>query len=403
MADNIAITAGAGTTVATDDVGGFHYQRVKLGLGADGAATDALGGAGAVAGGVQRVTLASDDPLVAKTAALGNAAAAASNPVVLSTEDIARVGIITEAAPASDTASSGLNGRLQRIAQNVTSGTAVSTAMSAKLPAALGSAAAASSLSVTQSTEDVARVGIITEAAPGTDTASSGLNGRLQRVAQNVTSMSAKLPASLGIKTAANSISTTVASDDALLAAVIATNTQLPTNLGENTRAASLSTVIATSAYSAAVTLTRTADTNVYTANDVIGAATGSTAALTFSSMAPAARGILLTSVSLQINDSAVISGETSYRLHLYNVTPPSALGDNAAWDLPSGDRASYLGYVDLGTPVDLGSTLFVQSLGYNKQILTAGTSVFAYLTTIGTYTPTSARVYVITLNAVAL
>ena len=34
-------------------------------------------------------------------------------------------------------------------------------------------------------------------------------------------------------------------------------------------------------AYRSAVALTRTADTNVYAANDVIGAATGSTAALT--------------------------------------------------------------------------------------------------------------------------
>jgi hypothetical protein len=30
MADNISITAGAGTTVATDDVSGVHFQRVKL-------------------------------------------------------------------------------------------------------------------------------------------------------------------------------------------------------------------------------------------------------------------------------------------------------------------------------------------------------------------------------------
>lgn len=30
MVDNIAITAGAGTTIATDDVSGVHYQRVKL-------------------------------------------------------------------------------------------------------------------------------------------------------------------------------------------------------------------------------------------------------------------------------------------------------------------------------------------------------------------------------------
>jgi len=41
MADNVDITPGTGKTVATDDVGGFHYQRVKVTWGADGTATDA--------------------------------------------------------------------------------------------------------------------------------------------------------------------------------------------------------------------------------------------------------------------------------------------------------------------------------------------------------------------------
>ena len=36
MADNVAITAGAGTSIASDDVGGVQHQRVKLTLGADG-------------------------------------------------------------------------------------------------------------------------------------------------------------------------------------------------------------------------------------------------------------------------------------------------------------------------------------------------------------------------------
>lgn len=40
MADNVAVTAGSGTTVATDDVGGAHYQRVKTCWGADGSAND---------------------------------------------------------------------------------------------------------------------------------------------------------------------------------------------------------------------------------------------------------------------------------------------------------------------------------------------------------------------------
>jgi hypothetical protein len=65
MADNIAVTEGSGKDVATDDVGGKQYQRVKLDLGGDGVAAPALAGAGAVATGVQRITLASDDPAVA--------------------------------------------------------------------------------------------------------------------------------------------------------------------------------------------------------------------------------------------------------------------------------------------------------------------------------------------------
>ena len=36
MADNIDISPGAGATVATDEVGGRHYQRVKLTDGAEG-------------------------------------------------------------------------------------------------------------------------------------------------------------------------------------------------------------------------------------------------------------------------------------------------------------------------------------------------------------------------------
>ncbi len=36
MADNVDITPGAGATVATDEVGGRHYQRMKLTDGAEG-------------------------------------------------------------------------------------------------------------------------------------------------------------------------------------------------------------------------------------------------------------------------------------------------------------------------------------------------------------------------------
>lgn len=86
-------------------------------------------------------------------------------------------------------------------------------AMSAKLPAALGSAADSASLPVAQSTEHKALIGALTETAPATDTASSGLNGRLQRIAQRITSLIALLPASLGAKAGSGSLSVVPATD----------------------------------------------------------------------------------------------------------------------------------------------------------------------------------------------
>jgi hypothetical protein len=105
----------------------------------------------------------------------------------------------------------------------------------------------------------------------------------------------------------------------------------------------------------------------------------------------------------LEIDVTAIPSGMTSFRLHLYNVTPPSAPADNAVWDLPEGDRAAYLGYVDMGTPVDVGSTLYVQQTGLDVDVLFASTSIFGLLVTNGGYTPTSGAVKAATLYALGL
>lgn len=151
-------------------------------------------------------------------------------------------------------------------------------------------------------------------------------------------------------------------------------------------------------AYSAPLTITRPANTTAYTALDVVGGV------LTFPSIGPSAGRIMLTSTQLELDIAAIPSGMTSFFLALYNVTPPSALADNAPWDLPSGDRSAFLGIVQLGTPVDLGSTLYVEQNIINKQIKLAGTSLFGYLVTQTGYTPASnSEVYVNTLHAVGL
>ena len=135
-----------------------------------------------------------------------------------------------------------------------------------------------------------------------------------------------------------------------------------------------------------------------FSANDTMGAAAE------FAYIGPANGGeVIITSASLLIAHTAVVSGETSYLLYLYNVTPPSALASNAPFDIPSGDRASFVARIDLGTPVDLGSTLLVQTDGINKQVsVPTGGSLFGYLVTVGAFTATAAARNV-TLHSVAV
>lgn len=151
-------------------------------------------------------------------------------------------------------------------------------------------------------------------------------------------------------------------------------------------------------AFSTATTITRPANVTAYSAGDVVGGA------ITFANMGTSGGRIMLTSSQLELDIAAIPTGMTSFFVALYSVTPPSALADNAAWDLPSGDRASFLGIVQLGTPVDLGSTLYVEQNIINKQIKLAGTSVFGYLVTATGYTPAAnSEVYVCSLHSVGV
>lgn len=62
-----------------------------------------------------------------------------------------------------------------------------------------------------------AGIGSLTETAPATDTASSGLNGRLQRIAQRLTSLIGLLPTALGQTTMSASLPVTLASNQSAL------------------------------------------------------------------------------------------------------------------------------------------------------------------------------------------
>lgn len=47
MADNLTVTPGSGASVATDDIGGQHFQRMKVALGLDGTHASDLNGSAA--------------------------------------------------------------------------------------------------------------------------------------------------------------------------------------------------------------------------------------------------------------------------------------------------------------------------------------------------------------------
>lgn len=141
--------------------------------------------------------------------------------------------------------------------------------------------------------------------------------------------------------------------------------------------------------YSSQATVTRPANTTAYAAGDVVGGA------ITFTTAGPSAGYLYINSADLLIEVNAVPSGMTTFRLYLYSVTPPSAIADNSPFDLGSADWASYLGYIDLGTPADLGSALLAQAPAPaaglpapGLLVKLASTSLFGYLVTAGGFTP---------------
>ena len=152
-------------------------------------------------------------------------------------------------------------------------------------------------------------------------------------------------------------------------------------------------------AYRTTATITRPSNTTAYTAGDVVGD-TGGSAIISLTAAGPSAGFVIIQSVSLVFSDSAVPSGMGAFRLHLYSVSP-TAIADNAAFDLVSGERATYMGFIDLPTPSDFGSTLYTQTdyPGRLIKLNTASTTLFVELETRGAYTPVSASTVDIRMN----
>lgn len=148
---------------------------------------------------------------------------------------------------------------------------------------------------------------------------------------------------------------------------------------------------VAGTAFRSTVSITRPSNTTAYTAGDVVGD-TGGSAILTLSNIGPSGGYVLIQSAALIFSDSSVPSGMGAFRVHLYNASP-TAIADNAAFDLVSGDRSSYMGYIEFAAPLDLGSTIYTQ-VDYPGRLIklaAASSTLYAEIETRGAYTPVSA------------
>lgn len=141
-------------------------------------------------------------------------------------------------------------------------------------------------------------------------------------------------------------------------------------------------------AFMASATFTPAATSHTGGSAGVIGDCNGAAQQFSLSPAPLSGSVIMITDAELEIDGATAEA--TAWRVYLYNVTPPSALADDAALTFDSGDRASYLGYIDLGTAVDHGNTQWVETHGINKMLKLAGTTVFGYLVNLTTLTPQS-------------
>ncbi len=151
-----------------------------------------------------------------------------------------------------------------------------------------------------------------------------------------------------------------------------------------------------TTGKASSATFTRPNDATPYTAGDVVSTLAGAVGE--FATVGAANDLIAILGARFTCAVNAVPAGCTGFYLHLYNAAP-TAIADNAAYNLPAADLAKYLGYVRIGQPEDLGDNIVAINDNINHTVKLASTSLYWILQTIGAYTPTANAVKAVTIN----
>lgn len=147
-------------------------------------------------------------------------------------------------------------------------------------------------------------------------------------------------------------------------------------------------------------TITMAAGADAHDALDVVSTALGEI--LEFASLGAANDLICILGARMKYSANAVPTASTGYRLHLYNAAP-TAIADDAAFNVPATDLAKYIGYVPISTLVDLGDSCASFDNNINFTCKLAGTGLFGILQCIAAETPAANAVFTILLNTIAV
>jgi hypothetical protein len=435
MTDNTTLNAGSGgDVIATDDIAGVKFQRVKVTFGADGVATDVASGAPLpvtgpltdtqlratavpVSGTFWQATQPVSGPLT--DTELRATAVPVSGTFFQATQPISGTVSVSGSVSVTGTFFQATQPVSGTVTANAGTGTFAMSAVSLPLPSgaatsakqpALGTAGTASAdvLSV-QGIASMTALKVdgsaVTQPVSGTVAvtgtfwqATQPVSGTFWQATQPVSAASLPLPSGAA----------TSAKQDTLAAL-------LPASLGQKAKASSLAVAIAsdqdTLAVSGSATVaigtsfTRPADTTAYVSGDLVANSTtaGSVTVLSFANSARTSGGSgMIRRVRLRKSGTSVTN--TSFRLHLFNASPATVTnGDNGAFSVSGSadyigafditiDRAFTDGAVGVGAPVSGGEVNFK---------LPSGTTIYGYIEARAAYTPTSGETFAPTLEII--
>lgn len=214
-------------------------------------------------------------------------------------------------------------------------------------------------------------LGGVTETAPATDTASSGMNGRLQRVAQRLTSLLTALGSPFQAGGALGA--------------------------GENMVGKTVGIVATPS-----TTVTRPANTTAYASGQLLANSTtaGSVTALQFTSTRLSAG--TATIRRGRLSKTSTTTTVSAFRLHLFSASPLAPTNGDGGVFIPVG-AANYLGAIDFPSMIACtdgaagnGAPLVGSDITF---ALGSGTTVYGLIEARAAYVPTSGEVFTAVLE----